>query len=99
MIPRTPRERLAAVLWLVLAIFIGNGIYDVLVARGMPTVTGERALFDEVWARRLEIEASGGVSVFLPCIDDLITTKRFGARPKDAEDIRLLQRIKARSSS
>ena len=44
MIPRTPRERLAAVLWLVLAIFIGNGIYDVLVARGIKEVLYQQAL-------------------------------------------------------
>jgi len=43
-IPRTPRERLAAVLWLVLAIFIGNGIYDVLVARGIKEVLYQQAL-------------------------------------------------------
>ena len=27
----------------------------------------------------------------LPSLDDLIVTKRFGARPKDLEDIRLLE--------
>jgi hypothetical protein len=29
-----------------------------------------------------------------PPIDDLILTKRIAARPKDAEDIRLLERLK-----
>ena len=53
MIPRTPRERLAAVLWVVLAIFIGNGIYDVLVARGIKEVLYQQALS----------EASGGPAV------------------------------------
>ena len=48
MIPRTPRERLAAVLWLVLAIFIGNGIYDVLVARGIKEVLYQQALSEAV---------------------------------------------------
>jgi hypothetical protein len=32
-----------------------------------------------------------GVNVLLPSIDDLIQTKRFGSRPKDLEDIRLLE--------
>ena len=31
----------------------------------------------------------GGGSICLPCIEDLIATKRFAARPKDAEDVRL----------
>lgn len=44
MIPRTPRERLAAVLWVLLAMFIGNGIYDVLVARGIKEVLYQYAL-------------------------------------------------------
>jgi hypothetical protein len=33
--PRTSGERLAAGLWVLLAAFVGNGIYDVLVARGI----------------------------------------------------------------
>ena len=69
---------------------------DVLVGRGLRTTTGERVLFDDVWERRVEIDVAPGVSIFLPALDDLIATKRFGARPKDAEDIRLLQRLKAR---
>ena len=51
--PRTPRERLAAALWVMLAIFIGNGIYDVLVARGIKEVLYQHALS----------EASGGATV------------------------------------
>ena len=35
MIPRTPGERLALGLWVLLAAFIGNGIYDVLMSRGI----------------------------------------------------------------
>ncbi|MEO7271287.1 MAG: hypothetical protein ABIX28_20890 [Vicinamibacterales bacterium] len=53
MIPRTPRERLAAVLWVLLAVFIGNGIYDVLVARGIKEVLYQHALG----------EAAGGATV------------------------------------
>jgi hypothetical protein len=33
--------------------------------------------------------------VSLPTLDDLILTKRVAARPKDLEDIRLLQALKA----
>ena len=44
MIPGAPRERLALGLWLLLAIFIGNGIYDVLVARGIKEFLFRHAL-------------------------------------------------------
>lgn len=59
---------------------------DVLVARVQPTVDGDRIAFDEVWNRRRT-----DFAVALPCIRDLIATKRFGARAKDAEDIRMLE--------
>ena len=36
-----------------------------------------------------------GVDVQLPLIDDLILTKRFAARPKDLEDIRLLRMLRS----
>jgi hypothetical protein len=62
---------------------------DVLVARRVATVTGEWVVFDEIWERRDYAEL-GPDAVALPCIADLIATKRFAARPKDAEDIRLL---------
>jgi hypothetical protein len=35
------------------------------------------------------------VEVALPSIDDLILTKRFAARPKDLEDIRLLEVLRS----
>jgi hypothetical protein len=50
--------------------------------------------FAEVWDRRVSQSLASGVSVALPCIDDLISTKRFGARPRDADDIRWLQRLR-----
>lgn len=31
----------------------------------------------------------------VPALDDLILTKRFGGRPKDLEDIRLLEALRA----
>jgi hypothetical protein len=42
--PRTARERLALGLWVLLAIFVGNGIYDVLVARGIKEFLFRHAL-------------------------------------------------------
>lgn len=46
-----------------------------------------------LWSRRVSVEI-GAAKVFIPSIDDLILTKRIGGRPKDAEHIRLLQRLK-----
>lgn len=68
---------------------------DVLVARGVPTVDGVRVAFDDLWARRRTLAVTPGVEVSIPCISDLIATKRFAARPKDLEDIRLLETLKS----
>jgi hypothetical protein len=70
---------------------------DVLVARGVSTVDGVMVWFDDVWARRESIAIAPGVMAALPSIDDLILTKRFGARPRDAEDIRMLEALKSRT--
>lgn len=67
---------------------------DVLIARAVPTVDGERVAFDDVWRRRRCLEAYRGVAIAVPCIDDLIRTKRFGARPRDLEDIRQLEMLR-----
>ncbi len=69
---------------------------DVLCARGVPTITGERIVFEEIWPRRLVIDDGRGVPIALPSIDDLIATKRFAARAKDAEDVRLLQVLRSK---
>jgi hypothetical protein len=66
-------------------------IIDVLVARVVPTVDGIDVRFDDVFQRRRAVDLAPGVSVSLPALDDLILTKRFAARPKDLEDVRLLQ--------
>jgi hypothetical protein len=42
--PRSRRERIAAALWIALAVFIGNGIYDVLITRGIKEYLFRRAL-------------------------------------------------------
>jgi hypothetical protein len=67
---------------------------DVLVARSVPTVDGVRVAFEEVWSRRRTLEVAAGVGVAVPELDDLILTKRFAGRPKDLEDIRLLEALR-----
>jgi hypothetical protein len=67
---------------------------DVLVARSVPTVDGVRVAFDEIWTRRRGLEVAAGVTITVPSLDDLILTKRFGGRPKDLEDIRLLETLR-----
>ncbi|MEK6607324.1 MAG: hypothetical protein AABZ30_06640 [Myxococcota bacterium] len=69
---------------------------DVLVARTAPTVDGGRVAFDELWPRRQSVAFSPGVSVAIPTVDDLIATKRFAARPHDAEDVRLLEALRSK---
>jgi hypothetical protein len=68
---------------------------DVLVARVVPTVDGVDVAFEDVWSRRRSVELAPGVSVALPALDDLILTKRFAARPKDIEDLRLLDVLRS----
>ena len=67
---------------------------DVLVARSVPTVDGIHVAFDELWSRRRSLEVAAGVVLAVPALPDLILTKRFGGRPKDFEDIRLLEALR-----
>ena len=67
---------------------------DILVARSVSTLDRREVVFREVWTRRQNAALADGVTVALPAIDDLILTKRFAARPKDLEDIRLLEILK-----
>lgn len=67
---------------------------DVLVARSVPTVDGVTVAFTDVWSRRRGLELAPGAEVAVPVLDDLILTKRFGGRPKDLEDIRLLEALR-----
>ncbi len=71
---------------------------DVLAARVVFTVEHARVAFDDVWTRRRVIEVSRGVNAAIPSLDDLILTKRFAARPKDAEDIRMLETLRSQES-
>lgn len=66
---------------------------DVLVALSVSTVDGVMVHFDDVWSRRIHLRI-GDVEVPIPSIDDFILTKRFGARPRDADDIRWLERFR-----
>ncbi len=67
---------------------------DVRVARSVATVDGMTVSFADVWARRRGLELAPGAEVAVPSLDDLILTKRFGGRPKDLEDIRLLEALR-----
>ena len=71
---------------------------DVFVARSMATQDGVSVLFDDLWTRRNYVKIADDVSVAIPCLDDLILTKQFGNRPRDADDIRLLKWLKSRTA-
>lgn len=49
--------------------------------------------FDEAFARGFRVEVDG-IRVFVASIDDLIELKRRAGRPKDIEDIRVLEAMK-----
>jgi hypothetical protein len=70
---------------------------DVLVARAVSTIDGVIVHFDDVWARRIHVDIGEGVRAAIPCLDDLILTKRFGGRARDADDIRWLEQLRGRS--
>ena len=55
---------------------------DVLVARAVPTIDGVRVAFEDLWLRRRRMTLAPGIDVYVPEVDDLILTKRFGDRPK-----------------
>lgn len=71
---------------------------DVLVERTVFTVDRVKVVFDEVWERRRLVEVGSGIEAAIPSLNDLILTKRFGARPKDAEDIRMLEALRGQES-
>ena len=69
---------------------------DVLVARSVPTVDGVPVAFDDVWSRRQGIQLDERTCIHVPSLDDLVLTKRFGGRPRDAEDIRMIEAFRSR---
>jgi len=72
---------------------------DVLVARSVPTVDGVVVDFERLWRGRRTVTISENVGVALPDVFGLILTKRIAARPKDLEDIRLLEVLRAEEQS
>jgi hypothetical protein len=55
-------------------------------------ISGVRALASEVlWSTRRSLKLTPDVAITIPDIAGLILTKRIAARPKDLEDIRLLE--------
>jgi hypothetical protein len=71
-------------------------IVDVLVARSATTVDGAKVVFEDLWSRRRRVALGDGVEVAIPSLPDLISTKRFASRPKDVEDISLLEVLRDR---
>lgn len=67
---------------------------DVLVARAF-SANGQMVHFDDVWTRRQQAELDEGVSISIPSVDDLILTKQLGGRPRDADDIRWLEKLRS----
>jgi hypothetical protein len=69
---------------------------DVLVARSVPVVGGGGVVeFQALWNSRQTIDLHDGIAVSVPTIDGLILTKQIASRPKDLEDIRLLETLRS----
>jgi hypothetical protein len=66
---------------------------DVLAARTVSTPDGLVVAFDDLWSRRQTLHLDPETPITTPSLADLILTKRFAQRPKDLEDIRLLQTL------
>jgi len=66
---------------------------DVLATRTVSTADGVAVAFDDLWNRRQTLQLDPNTPVTIPSLADLILTKRFAARPKDLEDVRLLQTL------
>jgi hypothetical protein len=72
----------------------GDERVDVLVARQASTKDGVVLRFEDAWARRESVPYAKRITLTLPCIDDLILTKRWSLRPKDVRDIEMLERLR-----
>ena len=66
---------------------------DVLAAPSVRTVDGAVVEFEALWRTRRPLRLAGSVVISVPDIAGLILTKRIAARPKDLEDIRLLEAL------
>ncbi len=69
---------------------------DVMVARAASAPDGLRLDFETAWSRRKELAILPDVTVCVPCVEDLIITKRWGSRPKDIIDIQFLEGLRRR---
>jgi len=67
----------------------------VLQADTHPFVAG--AKFRDAWKTRTETNIKG-LKVFVPDLDQLIAMKKAAGRPKDLEDLRVLEKLKERRS-
>ena len=74
----------------------GGDHVDVMVARAHSAPDGTALAFDDAWARRVPLVVRGG-HIHLPCLDDLVLTKRWGSRPRDLMDIEQLEALRRRS--
>jgi hypothetical protein len=72
----------------------GDERVDVLVARQASTKDGVPLRFDDAWGRRRTLRYTQSVPLLVPCIDDMILTKRWSLRPKDVDDIAMLEKLK-----
>ena len=72
---------------------------DVLVARSVATVDGTSVSFDHLWNNRRSLLMAPDVAITLPDIAGLIRTKQINTRPKDLEDIRLLEVLRQEEGS
>jgi len=53
--------------------------------------------FEEVWKNKIKSKF-GETDAYFPCLDDLIKMKVAAGRTKDLEDLKFLQKLKARQS-
>lgn len=70
----------------------GDEHCDIMVARAVGIHDGPMVRFDDVWTRRQQLQF-GSTVLYVPSLPDLILTKRFGSRPRDADDIRMLEQL------
>ena len=72
----------------------GDERIDVLIARQTSTKDGVQLRFEDAWARRMSLPYTSTVLLLVPCIEDMILTKRWSLRPKDVDDIAMLEKLK-----
>ncbi|HVG54537.1 MAG TPA: hypothetical protein VM846_08920 [Vicinamibacterales bacterium] len=72
---------------------------NVLAARSVATVDGTSVSFDDLWNNRRSSLLAPDVAITLPDLAGLIQTKQINTRPKDLEDIRLLEVLRQEEGS